>query len=156
MAIKFKSSGTRINDPVIARIQVPLSPVGIRTPMELGSDRSGILSMHFDPAEQIKDNLRNLLLTNRGERLGRADYGAGLRALVSEVTAGDLESRAILQIQDAVSKYMSYVSLENFSVTFDRANSPKGVAIVIFTIKYSIPRLSSTNNILSVKVYAIG
>lgn len=156
MAIKFKSSGTRINDPVITRIQVPLPPVGIKTPMALGTDRSGIVAMHFDPVAQVKDNLRNLLLTNKGERLGRFDYGAGLRSLVSELASGDIESSAILQIQDSVSKYMPYVSLEGFSITYDRDDNPQGMTVVVFNLKYSIPRLSSTNNSLSVKIYAIG
>lgn len=155
MAIKFKSSGTKLSDPVITRKQAILPPVGIKTPMTLGTDRSGIVAMNFSPVDQIKDNLRNLLLTNKGERLGRFDYGAGLRSLVADVSTGDIESRAVLQIQDSVSKYMPYVSLEDFSVSYDRSNTQIGT-IVVFNIKYSVPRLSSTNNMLTVKIYAIG
>ena len=79
----FKSSGVEKTSPVFTQ-EVELKPIGFITPLRLGTNRSGILDMNFDPRDQVKDNLKNLLMTNHGERLGIFRYGANLRPLVGE------------------------------------------------------------------------
>ena len=56
----------------------PANPIGIKLPLQLGSERSGIFEMHFDAAEAISTNLRNLVMTNHGERIGNFLYGSNL------------------------------------------------------------------------------
>lgn len=156
MAFKFKSSGTKFTDPVVANATAPKLPIGIKTPMSLGDNRSGIFAMNFELRDQVEDNLRNLLLTNYGERLGKFDFGANLRSLVSEVTSGeDFESRAMNQIQDSVTKYMPYVSLESFGVEFDK-NPPKGMAVANIRMQYTVQQAGIFSKSISVKIYAVG
>ncbi len=77
---KFKSSGFRTDD---RRFSKPLptikQPIGIKTPLESGDD---IFKMHTNPIRQLTDNLRNLIMTNHGERLGIFDCGANLNSVV--------------------------------------------------------------------------
>jgi len=55
MAFKFKSSGVKIDSPQIQNVRVESTPVGIKTPMELGTNRSGIFAMNFDVGDQISE-----------------------------------------------------------------------------------------------------
>ncbi len=157
MAFKFKSSGVKIDSPQIQNVQYVASPIGIKTPMELGTDRSGIFAMHFDVGDQIADNFRNLLLTNKGDRLGRTDFGANLRALVSELSnSPDFESKAMSQISESVRKYMPFIDLESFSAVPDQSASNPGLAKVDVRIVYNVQRLGIRKKQIVVSIYAIG
>ena len=81
----FKSSGVKRSAKLQRRLitdnREKQKPVGIKTPLALSRSNASLLAMHKDPAEQIRDNFRNMLLTSPGERLGRFDFGVGLRNL---------------------------------------------------------------------------
>jgi len=156
MAFKFKSSGVKIDSPQIANIQIEKSPIGIKTPMTLGDSRSGIFAMSFDLGEQIADNFRNLLLTNRGERIGRSDFGANLRPLVSELSAGpDFESQVSSRISAATQQYMPYISLESFSTSFSTTNL-NGMTRADVKVIYSVPTLGISSKSVTVSIYVVG
>ena len=158
--IKFKSSGIKTDSPgLFQKVEAP--PVGIKTPVEIGRKRSGLFQMHFNPISQISDNLKNLILTNHGERLGNYYFGANLQPLTTEIGSQDnFESQAMSRIQEAVRKSMPYIELEtfvsNFDKSIDRAGSSKGVVKVDLDIKYSIPTLRKSGLKITVSLYCIG
>ena len=154
----FKSSGVKSDDPRLVR-EVLSPPKGIKTPLELGTGRSGIFQMHFNDASQISDNLKNLILTNWGERLGNYYYGANLRSLTTEVTAlEDFDAEAMMRIQSAVKNFMPYVELEGFNSTIDKSVSPtgNGTSVIGITVRYNIPQLRITGRAISAHLYCIG
>lgn len=150
----FKSSGkTRENQDATSTTPTP-TPFGIKTPLQLGFNE-GLLAMNYSLEDQFADNLRNLLLTNWGERLGLYDFGANLKPLTTEfVSQDDFDSEAINRIRSAVSKWMPFVDLENFSSTVDR-NENKNTAIIRVNITYNIPQLEVTNKGLQIVLYVI-
>ncbi|MAF25494.1 hypothetical protein CL634_07985 [bacterium] len=160
-SIKFKSSGVKTGDPNLIK-EVSPSPAGIKTPISLGSTgRSGIFEMYYNQHDQVTDNLKNLVLTNWGERLGNYYYGANLRSLTTEVTAQeDFEQEAMIRIQTAVRNFMPYVELEEFNSTFDISVNPDdsihGVTVISLTIRYNVPTLRMGTKALQVKLYCIG
>ena len=79
----FKSVGDLSDEAVNQRYIAEPTPIGIATPMQLGNG-TNIYKMHYKLEDQIRDNLRNLVLTNQGERIGRHDFGANLMQLVTE------------------------------------------------------------------------
>lgn len=92
-------------------------PIGIKTPIEPGyRDNETLFKMHFEPLEQIKDNLKNLILTQKGERLGFPDFGTNLLQVYSDTNLeeGDIADIVVQEIQAAVSKYMPSLFLQNF------------------------------------------
>jgi phage baseplate assembly protein W len=159
--ISFKSVGIKTTDP---RLQQAIDnpPVGIKTPVEIGHGRSGIFQMHFNPISQIDDNLRNLILTNHGERLGNFTYGADLKRLTTELTSkDDFDSAAMVNITQAVRDSMPFVELDSFQSSFDRSidsgNSVKGSLTKIdLTVRYGVPQLKMTGRVMSVSLYCIG
>ncbi len=160
-AIKFKSSGVQTDNPdLIRKIETP--PVGIKTPVELGMGRSGIFQMNFNSIDQVADNLKNLVLTNFGERLGNYYYGANLRPLTAEVSnQEDFDAEAMLRIQTAVRNFMPYVELETFNSNFDKFSRPtegssSGISIITLTVKYAVPQLRVSGKGIDVSLYCIG
>jgi phage baseplate assembly protein W len=134
--------------------QGSLIPYGIKTPLKI-SQSDGLFELNFDLAEQFADNLRNLLLTNWGERLGQYDFGANLKPLTTEfVSQENFDNEAISRIQSAVNRWMPFIDLENFSSTIDRMEN-KNTAIVRVNITYNIPALSVYNKGIQITLYVI-
>lgn len=145
----FKSVGekrTDYNARQQARITSP--PIGIKTPIEIGSTDDGILKMHRSIADQIKDNLRNLILTNQNERLSFPDFGANLAPLAFELGSEDADEEAMRRIKVATEKYMPFISLEDFSLT-NEISDTGATATVRIMITYSVPSANIVNQSLS-------
>lgn len=156
VAVKsFKSAGKLATDVERERINNNTSVIhfGIKTPLQLGSDI--FLTTNRDVASQIKDNLRNLVQTNWGERVGRFDFGANLREISTERMAReDFDNEAIARISSAVNRWMPYVSLEDFESNMDQ-EFLDGNTLVRIKITYSIPQVNVVNQALEVAIYTI-
>jgi phage baseplate assembly protein W len=116
--------------------------------------------MHYSPADQIHDNLRNLILTNSGERLGRYTLGTNVRTLLFDLTsADDFEAKIMGLIRSSVSRYLPIVELDTFEInasTIENDNVAEGMSLVVIKVKYNIPRLKIIGRILDVAVYSGG
>lgn len=150
---KFKSSG-KTSEIIKSETQTyERIPVGIKTPLRL--DEKNLFSMHYNNADQIHDNLRNLLLTNYGERLGSYYYGTNLRDLTSELTTiEEFDEEAMRQITRAVERWMPYVFLKNFSSNFNTEEN-KNVALLKIMITYSVPQLEIEDRKLKISLHLI-
>jgi len=129
-------------------------PIGIKTPIQISRD-TGLFEMHTDIAKQISDNLRNLIMTNHGERLGFYDFGANLMPLVFELGTDEADQKAIDRISNTVRKYMPFVSLLGFQVFVDR-NDNKEVGKVGIQITYNIPLIDQAVRSMEVMLYVGG
>lgn len=129
-------------------------PVGIKTPLEAGLEKDGLFKMHYSLEATVSDNLRNLVLTNHGERMFRYDYGANLRELAFELgtEAGDVE--AINRIRTAVSTYLPFINLQTFETVKvpQTYNSPAKVAV---RVTYTVPGLTNTQKLLEVIIATV-
>jgi phage baseplate assembly protein W len=151
----FKSSGVTQQTTPANNFTVSPPQIGILTPLSLGS--TDLLATSSDLGTQMADNLRNLLQTNWGERLGLYNYGANLKPLLSNlVSLDDFDSQAIAAIKAAVQRWMPYVILIDFLSSVDHAGKlTKGIAQATITITYSIPSLNVLNKKVKVTLYAI-
>jgi phage baseplate assembly protein W len=154
MAISFKNVG-KLATSAASAVSGSSLPIGIKTPVQLGSNGEGLFAMNFELADQVKDNLRNLILTNWGERLCSYNFGANLRELTTELSSKeDFDNEAMVRIKDAVSKWMSYVSLNDFTSTIDRSQNSM-IGKILITITYDIPTVNVFNKMLEVTLYVI-
>jgi phage baseplate assembly protein W len=151
----FKSSGVTAQTTPANNITQTPPVIGILTPLSLGT--SDLLKTSTDLATQMADNLRNLIQTNWGERLGKYDYGANLRPLlVNMVSLDDFDAQAITAIKNAVARWMPYVELVDFLSTTDTTGKlTKGIAQVSITITYNIPSLGVKSKKIKVTLYAL-
>lgn len=154
-AYNFKSVGNNQQAQTTqGGTSVTLIPYGIKTPLQLGTSE-GIFSMNYSLADQFNDNLRNLLLTNWGERLGLYQFGANLKPLATEFeNLDDFDSQAIQRIKNAVEAWMPFVDLEDFVSSVDRIEN-KNTAVIKIKITYNIPALQVTKRGLQIVLYVI-
>ena len=150
----FKSVGKTQEQLQLEAIKATPIPYGIKTPLQLGTSE-GILAMNYSLEDQFADNLRNLLLTNWGERLGLYNFGANLKPITTElVSQDDFDTEAISRIKSAVDRWMPFIELEDFSSNIDRIEN-KNLAVIKITISYNIPALQVSNKRLQIVLYAI-
>lgn len=150
----FKASGKTHEQRLAEALQKSPTPIGIKTPLRPGTTE-GVFAMHFNIADAVHDNLRNLILTNHGERVMLADFGANLRPLTTElVSADDFDAAAIDRIRTAAALWMPFVELEDYSSTVDRTDIRNTTAIVL-TITYNVPSLGIKRRALQVTLHVL-
>lgn len=152
----FKNIGTTIEQIRLSAPTVQEIPFGIKTPMSL-SAKGNPYTMNTSVTAQIQDNLKNLLLTNWGERVGIYDYGANLRSVLAEYTNNsDVETIVMQSIVRAVDKYMSIVSLDTFDMEFLKPDEKCGLARYQIIVNYSIPKLNEKNQKVKIILEVMG
>jgi len=128
-------------------------PVGIATPLQMGSDHEGLFKMHKNLQDQLADNFRNLLMTNHGDRFGMYDFGANLAELAFEMGTEDGDTKAMRRITRATKKYMSFISLENFEPLV--LKNDKDIARIGIRVTYTIPKLESKKRAVEVVLFSV-
>jgi hypothetical protein len=98
-----------------------------------------------DIRQNIKQNLKMIVLTNPGERVMDANFGVGLRRFLFEMVDNEVFSRIDSTIRDQVKIYLPYINIDRvrFQEFDEHPNSIK------MSIQYSVPRLS-LNDVLTV------
>jgi len=138
MTISFKNIGKLKSEKLVERSE---NPIGIKTPLQTDS-RFGIFSMTTRPLEQIQDNLKNLLLTNYGERVMMPDFGANLKSVLFELDTVQAEETLARNIYNAVSKYMPFVQLDDLTIGLNNENDYNEANVAKVSISYSVPSIS--------------
>jgi len=92
---------------------------------------SAVFSPTYQTSDQIKSNLVNYLLTNKGERVFNPNFGADLKSLLFEnnddITLDDLQAI----IQNEISKFFPSVVIRQIEFTTQENT-------IQFTLSYSI------------------
>ena len=152
MKFNFKSAGFKNDDKKfnsdLNSSSRKKNPIGIKTPVSLGQGKTKIFEMNNTVVEQIEDNLKNLVMTNQGERLGRFNFGCNLKSLLFERTSLDQEFDQIAseKILDQVKQYIPLINIESidFKVNTKKPSNNMLSEIKIF-ISYSIPQVRINN-----------
>lgn len=111
--------------------------------------------MSFDLGNQISDNLRNLVMTNHGERVGIYDFGANLRPLTLELGQSSWEEEAMIRIKTTVSKYMPFVNLQTFEVVIGDQTT-FGLGRVAIRMSYTVSGLSDRERAIEIIMHIAG
>jgi len=152
----FKSVGQKQIDFDEQQVDViKRSPIGILTPVSFAQSGGTLFSMTFDINDQIKDNLKNLILTNRGERLMMNDLGANLQSLVFEYNNEDVVNQVISSISNTVAKYMPFVDLRDFETRVESSSNGNTIGVVV-TVTYAVPSIGATNQSVEAVIYTAG
>ena len=105
--------------------------VGIRFPLDHSPE--GFFYKTKTIREQVKSNIRNLLLTEKGERIFQPNFGSNLKSLLFEqITPVSLEN-VENDIRESLSTWLPYVNVNDLVVAQDSADSNK----VLTSLEYS-------------------
>ena len=102
--------------------------VGITLPIQRGED--GYFRQSFKTFDQVRSNLKNLLLTKKGERIFQPDFGSGLHDLLFNPATEKFEEDLENTINDAVAKWLPYVIVEDINIDITKAMTDNNQAKV--------------------------
>ena len=94
--------------------------IGISLPMD-HTDGSGFFPGTSTTLTQTSSNIRNLLLTNKGERVGQPEFGCGLLNVLFEPMSDDLLEDVRTEIEDSIAFWLPHVTINNIGVDRDEA-----------------------------------
>ena len=100
-------------------IKVPLSV----TP----TDGPYVVTKRFN--ENAKQNVKMIILTEKGEKLSDSDFGCGLRRFLFEPSTMDLDLEVETEIRAQIAFYAPYISINNISVLVGEETQTLGVVI---------------------------
>ena len=87
--------------------------IGITLPLQFGENT---FEQSFQTKDQIKSNIKNLLLTKRGERILQPEFGSGLQSLLFEPNVDDLEGRIEDTINESLEQWLPYITAEEIDI----------------------------------------
>ena len=108
--------------------------VGVTLPLRKGNN--GYFEVSYTTKEQIKSNIKSLLLTQKGERVMQPTFGSDLRKCLFEPITQNLDSLIEDSITEAINTWMPYVTVE--SIIYDVNNSLKDMNRIDLELKYSL------------------
>ena len=96
--------------------------VGIDLPIRRGEQKDGWFASTTTTIEAVKNNIRNLLSTNQGERLMQPNIGLDLRSILFE----QIDDDTILNIQDSILDilkiWLPFVEVKDIQITNNNSN----------------------------------
>ena len=105
--------------------------VGIEFPLDHSFE--GFFRRTKTIRQQVKSNIRNLLLTEKGERVFQPNFGSNLKSLLFEqITPSSLEN-VETDIRQSISTWLPYVNVINLVVGQDERNPNQ----VLTSLEYS-------------------
>ncbi len=84
------------------------------------SDSNGIFAVNYTTLTQAKDNLKNLILTRKGERLMQPEFGCDVwKVLFEQMDGNTIETSIESSILDAVSIWLPYLNIDTIVFDYD-------------------------------------
>ena len=93
--------------------------VGVRFPLDYSPE--GFFYKTKTILEQAKANLRNLLLTSKGERVMQPEFGSTLTDILFE-QGPDVQNQIDEAIRDATSSWLPYININDIVVIQNDSN----------------------------------
>lgn len=91
-------------------------PIGITLPIQISNIA---FNQSFKTAEQVKTNIKSLLLTKRKERVMQPLLGSGLNELVFDFNDDTLATKIEDTITSTLSQWLPFVSVDNIDIEQD-------------------------------------
>ena len=107
--------------------------IGIKLPIVDTNGR--LFDLSYSNEEQMLSNLKNLILTRRGERIMQPLFGTTLQDSLFEQNTDQLKNSIIDSITTAIDFWLPYVTIENLTIdnvlVSDAFNQEHGVQVVL-------------------------
>ena len=127
-------------------------PIGITIPF---NNPSGIFNQSYTNKTQVYSNLKNLLLTAKGERYMMPDFGTDIRFVLFEniVDEESFKQRISGEIEDAITTWMPYISIQQMDINLNVQDDGRVVdSSHAVGIKFSVV-INGTNIYLPVEIF---
>jgi phage baseplate assembly protein W len=116
---------------------------GLTLPIKRGN--TGYFEQAFTSFEQTKANLKNLLMTKKGERVMQPEFGTGLDSLLFEPMDSTFETELQDTITETVSYWLPYVNIEEIDIEMTDAMKDQHTANI--SIQFTVGDTIETQEI---------
>ena len=116
--------------------------IGLALPIQIATVA---FKQNYTEIDQLKSNIKNLLLTKRGERLMHPDFGSGLQEILFEPETDEIETKIEEAIIGTMGKWLPYVNIEQIDI--DASDSLKDANTVNVSLTFSIAGASELNTV---------
>jgi phage baseplate assembly protein W len=131
----------KVNVVDLAENDYKVLGIGVNT----RSNSNGVFATNYTTLTQAKDNLKNLILTKKGERIMQPEFGCDVWKVLFEQISGDIELTIEDTIVSAVSIWLPYLNID--TIIFDYDEKDIDANKIILDIKFSLvsnPNLSES------------
>ena len=110
--------------------------IGLSLPLQMTSNT---FNQTYDNLVQLKSNVRNLLLTKKGERIGQPNFGTNLHRLLFEPNDDSLEDKIFQAVDSAIRLWLPQLSINEINIeATDEMKDLNEVSVSItFTANYN-------------------
>jgi phage baseplate assembly protein W len=108
--------------------------IGITLPIQKGN--GGYFAQSYQTSEQVKSNIKNLILTRKGERLMHPNFGTDLYNTLFNQNTDELESEIERSIDRAIQEWMPYISIDEILV--DQTNTNRDTYFFTVTLNFRV------------------
>ena len=116
--------------------------IGITLPIQIGNTA---FNQSFKTADQVKSNIKNVLLTKKYERLMQPEFGSGIQELLFEINDDQFADKIENTIVDAMAMWLPYITVDNIDIR--QSNELKNSNTVEISISF---RVGDTSNLETV------
>ena len=95
--------------------------IGLEFPLKYTS--TGFFKRTKTALEQTKHNIKNLLLTRKGERVGNPTFGSNLHATLFEPQIESFEDTVEEAVRSSITEWLPFVSVEDIITSMSDANT---------------------------------
>ena len=118
--------------------------IGIDLPIRRGDDKDGFFATTSTTIEAVKNNIRNLLQTNEGERFFQPNLGLNLRQLLFEHVTDENLVGIQNNILDKFEFWLPFVEVRDIQVLTNSNNQSIGVNEIRVKILFNIKQDPTT------------
>jgi phage baseplate assembly protein W len=87
------------------------------------SNQGGIFAVNYTTLTQAKDNIINLLMTRKGERVSQPEFGCDIwKVLFEPIVDGDIDNKVETSIVSAVSNWLPYLTVNEIIIDYNDQN----------------------------------
>ena len=118
----------------MSALETDLNPntyIGLSFPLR--KDKFNDFAMTKNSLEQARHNLKNLLLTFPGERVGQPEFGSRLRALCFEQQDDALPAQIEEEVRQSVSSWLPYINIQEVNTLTEDGDLNK----IFVEVKYT-------------------
>ncbi len=123
----------------MSNLEKDLNPdvfIGISLPLDYGSQ--GFFNKTKTTLQQTRSNIRNLLLTIKGERLGNPTFGSNLLSVIFGHENTDVESRIEEEIRAAMGEWLPFINIVSIESNFSNTNRNAVNVSLRFTLNVDV------------------
>ena len=127
-------------------------PIGVTLPF---NNKNGIFNQSFTNRDQVLSNLKNLLMTRKGERIMQPEFGTDLQYYLFEPISDENTFRETIsgEIRSSINFWMPYVSVSDILIKINpvedgRIAEPNNAVVISLEVY-----ITGTNIYLPVRIF---